>query len=177
MYRGTCAYLSAKKTRTALICMHLHAYRIDCGTVRQSNLSVCYVVSCTEDLGSFPTKRQLCSGIPSGQTYSRPHRTQQQVWRGLCVELSEGGTRNADSCGLVKSSLEEKNLSNATATAYVNETTKKVRRVLDRNTCKFTTSIWSRRFVTFKSSDCKYSLVNWQLFWPWPVLVNYIWNK
>ena len=33
----------------------------------------------------------------------------------------------------MKSSLEEKNLSNATATAYVNETAKKVRRVLDRN--------------------------------------------
>ena len=35
-----------------------------------------------EDLGSFPTKRQLCSGIPSSQTYSRPHRTLQYVWRG-----------------------------------------------------------------------------------------------
>ena len=32
----------------------------------------------------------------------------------------------------MKSSLEEENLSNATAAAYMNETTKKVRRVLDR---------------------------------------------
>ena len=44
--------------------------------------------------------------------------------------------RHADSRGLVKSSLEEENLSNATAAAYMNETTKKVRRVLDINACQ-----------------------------------------
>ena len=53
-----------------------------------------------------------------------------------CVELSEGGTRHADSRRLVKSSSEEKNLSDATAAAKKNETTKKVSRVLDRNTCQ-----------------------------------------
>ena len=36
----------------------------------------------------------------------------------------------------MKSSLEEENLSNATAAAYMNETTKKVRRVLDINACQ-----------------------------------------
>ena len=36
----------------------------------------------------------------------------------------------------MKSSSEEKNLSDATAAAKKNETTKKVSRVLDRNTCQ-----------------------------------------
>ena len=70
MYRGTCAYLSAKKTRTALICRHLHVHRMYYGTVRQPNQTACYVVGCTEDLGSFPTKRQLCSGLPQNSAAS-----------------------------------------------------------------------------------------------------------
>ena len=44
------------------------------------------------------------------------------MFQGTCAYLSAK-----------KSCLEEKNLSNATAAAYMNETTKKVRRVLDRN--------------------------------------------
>ena len=49
--------------------------------------------------------------------------------KGLCVELSEGGTRHAYPRGFVKSSLDKKRIQ-ATAAAYMNETTKKVDRVL-----------------------------------------------
>ena len=70
VFRGTCGYLSAKKTRT---CSHLHvAARCIAAMHANQNQSACYVVSCTEDVGSFPIQRQLCSGIPSSQTYSRP---------------------------------------------------------------------------------------------------------
>ena len=43
-----------------------------------------YVVSWAEVLGSFPTKWQLCCGLPSIQACLRPHRTLQQVRRGPC---------------------------------------------------------------------------------------------
>ena len=55
----------------------------------------------------------------------------------LCSQYDEDNVQNSQKevrvTPLLKSSLEEENLSNATAAAYMNETTKKVRRVLDRN--------------------------------------------
>merc|ERR1712179_762759 len=59
-----------------------------CGNARKPNQSACYVVSCTEDLGSFPIQRQLCSGIPSSQTYSRtPQNSAASMTRIMCRTL------------------------------------------------------------------------------------------
>ena len=115
----------------------MHAYQ----TSQQVTTSLRSKLYCGSENNSILTA--VMSGLPSSQhaqdltelCSSKYGIITRALDDSRCVELSEGGTRHADSRRLVKSSSEEKNLSDATAAAKKNKTTKKVSRVLDRNTC------------------------------------------
>ena len=146
VFRGTCGYPCEEDQELALIChctcaesiAAVHAYQ----TSQQVTTSLRSKLCCGSEYNSNLTA--VMSGLPSSQhaqdltelCSSKYGIITRALDDSRCVELSEGGTRHADSRRLVKSSSEEKNLSDATAAAKKNETTKKVSRVLDRNTCQ-----------------------------------------
>ena len=135
LFRGTCGYLLCKEDKNCSH-LHLHVYRMYCGNASKPNQSACcytVVVSYTENLGSFPTNRQLCSGIPSSQTYSRtPQNSAESMTRIMCRTLRRRYESRRFSLVSEEQLGQEKNPM-PLLLPNMNETTKKVRRVLDIN--------------------------------------------